>query len=46
MGRVIHSTQYTSAEELLDKKVVVVGACTSGSHSSLPGDTCIGACIN
>lgn len=29
VGKVIHSTQYTSAEEFLDKKVVVVGACTS-----------------
>jgi hypothetical protein len=40
-GRVVHSGDYTKAKEYEGKKVVVVGACTSGmlSHSQSALDT-------
>jgi len=35
-GQMLHSTQYKRALDLQGKKVVVVGACTSGmSHSPM-----------
>lgn len=29
-GKIIHSSQYSSAKDHIGKKVVVVGACNSG----------------
>lgn len=35
-GQVLHSTQHRSAKDHIGKKVVVVGACTSGMSATIP----------
>lgn len=34
-GQIIHSTEFKSGKDMIGKKVVVIGACTSGAGLTL-----------